>query len=247
MYTVEQVHTDFLTAEDRLLNEAKSLIENPKIDAMKKAERLNKLGFTSSRDSKLAEDIAQKSSHASGLLSSIAHFRTYYPHNKFITEQEVKRLCEKYGLVLGGADRYVGDIPEKNVMEMERFKLRSEDFVKEESVFGEMLNGLIRFQNGMIGMDWGTDVNSTTAWGRREMQIPADIYGARESKPTKKPAFKMCAPAKEFNTSNMAIEDGYKMVVDDPIVLQPVKGGYLIVTAWGKEASDEAVVNGVNN
>ena len=31
--------------------------------------------------------------------------------------------------------------------------------------------------------------------------------------------------------------------IPDPVVLQPVKGGYLIITAWGDEASDEIVVN----
>ena len=37
---------------------------------------------------------------------------------------------------------------------------------------------------------------------------------------------------------------GYKIQnIPDPVVLQPVCGGYLIVCAWGDEASDEIVVN----
>lgn len=40
---------------------------------------------------------------------------------------------------------------------------------------------------------------------------------------------------------------GFELIKDDPIVLQPVKGGYLIVTAWGLEAADENVVNEINN
>jgi ABC-type molybdate transport system permease subunit len=39
---------------------------------------------------------------------------------------------------------------------------------------------------------------------------------------------------------------GHKLVdiiKDDPIVLQPVKEGYLIVSAWGIEASDKEVQN----
>lgn len=35
--------------------------------------------------------------------------------------------------------------------------------------------------------------------------------------------------------------------VPDPVVLQQVKGGYLIITAWGDEASDENVVNQLFN
>lgn len=40
---------------------------------------------------------------------------------------------------------------------------------------------------------------------------------------------------------------GYQIVAKDPIILQPVIGGYLIVTAWGDEAGDNLVVNEVKN
>ncbi len=38
-----------------------------------------------------------------------------------------------------------------------------------------------------------------------------------------------------------------EIVKDDPIVLQPVKDGYLIVSAWGPEASHKDVINPINN
>ncbi len=38
-----------------------------------------------------------------------------------------------------------------------------------------------------------------------------------------------------------------KIVVPDPVILQPVKGGYLIVTAWGDEASDPDIINPIHN
>jgi hypothetical protein len=41
--------------------------------------------------------------------------------------------------------------------------------------------------------------------------------------------------------------EGGRIVKDDPIVLQPVDGGYLVVTAWGDEASDPLVVNANRN
>jgi hypothetical protein len=44
----------------------------------------------------------------------------------------------------------------------------------------------------------------------------------------------------------MVKKDGYKLEYD-PIVLQPVKGGYLVVTKWGLEASDEIVTNPTSN
>ena len=59
----------------------------------------------------------------------------------------------------------------------------------------------------------------------------------------------IAAPAKDFNLSEAEIKNFKitKVHIPDPVVLQPVffKGEkyYLIVTAWGQEASDELVVN----
>ena len=59
-----------------------------------------------------------------------------------------------------------------------------------------------------------------------------------------KPPFSICAPIKDFDTERLRIKDGYKLCeIPDPIVLQPVKGGYLVVSKWGLEASDGIVVN----
>ena len=58
----------------------------------------------------------------------------------------------------------------------------------------------------------------------------------------------IAAQEEDFDTRGMYVK-GHKleMSIPDPIVLQPVKGGYLIVTAWGDEASDAAVVNEIKN
>jgi len=59
--------------------------------------------------------------------------------------------------------------------------------------------------------------------------------------------FKICAPVKDMDISGLELLEGYKLQrkieIPDPVILQPVKGGYLIVTAWGDEASDPIVVN----
>ena len=54
------------------------------------------------------------------------------------------------------------------------------------------------------------------------------------------------APEHKLNVSKGKIEDNV-LKIKDPIVLQPVKEGYLIVSSWGLEASDELVVNKINN
>lgn len=71
------------------------------------------------------------------------------------------------------------------------------------------------------------------------------------------------APMEAFKKHADAVEvlDGYRLSfkspealpsglifgVRDPIVLQPVQGGYLVVTKWGPEASIEEVQNGLLN
>ena len=56
----------------------------------------------------------------------------------------------------------------------------------------------------------------------------------------------ICAPQKDFDTTGKVVRNR-KLMIEDPIVLQPVKYGYLILTAWGDEASDPIVVNKINN
>jgi len=53
----------------------------------------------------------------------------------------------------------------------------------------------------------------------------------------------ICAPIKDMNTSGYE-RRGHNLIkhIPDPIILQPIEGGYLIVTAWGDEASDELIV-----
>lgn len=72
---------------------------------------------------------------------------------------------------------------------------------------------------------------------------------------------KIVAPANKFhNTDSFVLDQGYRLIINptprraiqspfipDPIVLQPVKGGYLILAMWGDEASIGEIQNGNNN
>jgi hypothetical protein len=49
-----------------------------------------------------------------------------------------------------------------------------------------------------------------------------------------------------MDITGLELKEGYKLEkkhIPDPVVLQPVKNGYLILTAWGNESEDELVVN----
>lgn len=55
------------------------------------------------------------------------------------------------------------------------------------------------------------------------------------------------APMSELNYREGYDQKRAHILYDDPIILQPVNGGWLIVTSWGKEAADSAIVNPNHN
>lgn len=146
------------------------------------------------------------------------YFRSRYPQYKFISERQVKNICKKYNLVLTTVDRYTGTVPHSKVAEIASFKLRTED----------LRNRRIN-EWGMISHDAFHPFN----------------YATGETLHPGHSEFWICAPITDVDTEGLtAVEHNLSEVrADDPVVLQPVEGGFIIVAAWGPEASDEDVVN----
>jgi len=270
---IEQIHNDFYGAEERLLQEAKRIIADPDIKTAVLSERANKLGFGNSKPGRAAMILAEQEREARETSKAIEYFHKHYPFNKFITEKEVLALCQKWNLVLGDAENFIGDIPEKNIYEMENFKLRKEDFETtdqftrqdiEKKKFADYIREEIIASAFLpeIGIDRGTmggfgvmDFRNEILIRIRVNRLPQMMFDAGRTEIKRKAPFKIVAPQKDFNMDGHVL-NGFKIekeapqvtfFPDDPIVLQPVKGGYLIVTAWGPEASDPAVVNSINN
>lgn len=223
---IEEIHNEFDTATERLLSEAKNILANADKIKQEKADRLKRLGFGQAKE--VAETKAQieEQRKSEALAKSILYYQTYYPSNKFITEEEVIRICKKYGLVWGDVHYYKGDVPEKNLQEIEQFKLRQEDM--------QVRTNLDDYYEGQM----------------RNMMRSRMAFPSYSEAPTEiieryvAPPFKICAPQKDFDTRNMIVSKDLKLMeINDPIVLQPVKDGYLVVSKWGMEASDDNLVN----
>lgn len=287
-FTAKDIHAEFYSAEEKLLQEAKAVLEDHAGRKAQIADRISRLGFRSARPVKSSAEFASKRADAADLAHHIEYYRERYPLNKFITEAEVQRICKKYGLLLGEAANYTGDIPEKNLENIERFVLRKKDYHQSISYstgdwrMPSSLSGWHTFMttphtfmttpnaspgvgfDGMIPaiLTTGTGTVSQIYWESFK-QIgpgiagydPVKIDDYVQDKPKKKtskvpklqkPPFKICAPERDFHTSGYVVKEGY-ILVYDPVVLQPVKKGYLIVDAWGEEASDELVMNPVKN
>ena len=250
--TVEEIHETFYTEVDRLLDFAKRLnsLDTDKQDLIEKCERLKSLGFTSTTEIQEAETelerlktLSQENESKKELTEAINYFSFKYPNYKFITEKSVKKICKKYNLVYAPVDRYIGSVPDKNLKHIEDFKIDKDDecFVS-QTVLSEPLIGrrsitsLLSFKKYKENIKYEPDykfvgfTNTFTTYNKCPLEI--------------------AAPLKDFNTTGMEVDDyelSKKIEILDPVVLKPVffkgKKHYLIVTAWGVEASDDLVVN----
>ena len=234
--TIDKIHNEFDSASEKLLKEAREIIAKNK--SASKGDRLKALGFTIASPVQQSEENKKKEE----LAKLIEYYSVYYPNNKFITEEMVKAICEKYGLMFGDVSYYKGDVPEKNVKEMEAFVLRDEDKEKTSNLDDYYRRQQMQLQAQFLGAQ-NNIMGRFSIRGLGSAPTPYDGPPTQIVERVIKPSFKICAPEKDFDTRYLTVRDGYKLEYD-PIVLQPVKGGMLLVTKWGMpESEDELIVN----
>lgn len=233
----QQIHDDVYSAQDSLLKEAEEILSKPSQydgDAETRLNKLAELGFGRAEEVvKYKAEKASRESHAESK-KLIDTYKQKYPLYRFITEEAVKVICDKYQLLLANAGDYIAEIPVKNQNEIINFSFFESDFRSPISAWGMMDIVMPSF-----------DFDPIT--GR--MRSYYEPKKEKKKDPNKKISGKnlsIVAPAHKLNIEGREIE-GHVLKIKDPIVLQPVIGGYLIVTSWGLEASDPEVVNPIQN
>lgn len=243
---VEEIHEDFFTEVDKLLAEAKISrpLDTDKQDLIDKCERLKRLGFDNAKGMKEAEsemerlnELAIENENKKAIIAAIEYFSVKYPQYKFITEESVKKICDKYGLVYGEISRYTGEVPEKNLSYIERFSIENAD-------------KCYKYRKIMLLSD---DINRCI--GHDEYQAFLEkhngglSWGGSVLEEVKESPLEIAAPVSDFDMKGMEIKNFKisKIPVPYPVVLKPIYHGgnkyYLIGTAWGEEASDDMIVN----
>lgn len=218
----QKVHEDVYSAQDLILKEADRIINEPFKHGGKKIEQLlelHELGFNMVKEVKdTKETIDAKKKHQK-VSDFIKYYSAEYPLYRFIDEESVNNICNKYNLYLTYSNRYIAEIPDKNIEEIINFRVKRKDY-------REVSRGLMFHISPMYDMStFNTKPQGDSIKGKDLMII---------------------APEHKLNTQGLT-KIGRTLVKDDPIVLQPVNGGYLIVTSWGLEAADELIVNKINN
>jgi len=206
---VAVIHADFRSVADKLLEEAKELIAKAKPD--ERAARYTKLGFTGTkRVQEHNQAMAEKEARET-LMRRINDYRVKYPTCQFLDEASLIDLCEKYGLGYAPAEYFNQDIPEKNLRELEAFELKSSE-------------------------DYMYITEHKDYQGRTSRSYVTQNKAPRHN--VQRAGFEVVATKDMFNIPSDQEWHGstIRERVKDPIVLQRVPLGFLIVTAWGPEA-----------
>lgn len=221
---VEEIHENFYTASDKALVEAKQLLETIQVD--EKALMMKQLGFIQAKGVVENESVVNEQKRLQEEAEIIVHFQQKYPQYKYITVKDTAKVCRKYGLVLGTSDKYKGDIPTKNLMDIKNFDSDKIDKKDWQYKISEYRSESMSYVTEEIYEDYrkNTKRHPYAYW-----QCIKNLY--------------IVAPIGDMDMGNSKLENGYKIVALDPVVLYPVTKGFLIITAWGPEANDELVVN----
>jgi hypothetical protein len=139
---IEEIHNEFDTAPERILQQALSIITEQKglkvsleSEIEDKAIRLKNLGFvknglvhkldeieTRNKEKDLIIDMEMK------MAEGIRYYAQTYPFLKFLPVSELDRICDKYGLVYAPVKHYKMPVPDKNLKEIENAQpLKSTD------------------------------------------------------------------------------------------------------------------------
>lgn len=262
---IEKIHSEFDSAQDRLLQQAEQIIAQKAETQEDLAHRLVKVGF---HKTPLVNKFRLKWKQlVSGMDQAklIRHYKQTYPFLKFITEDELHRICNKYDLIHAPIGNYIGEVPDKNVRDIENMQaLKPEDNPQDRiyckvnfhswwlpdnmfySIWDKKLPSIIEGRH--FGHWYSASEYFQQHFGIEKEYIADSITNYTESKQ----GLFICAPSINFDLKGLgAVKSGFASIfqapVKDPIVYRYVRGGCQIITKWGLEASDSWLINAIDN
>ena len=246
---IEEIHEAFDTAEDRLLKESEEMLESLNITTEtkieEKAERLEKIGFINTnsvvKNKKIKEKIQknqQKLVKTKEFADMIRYYKQTYPFQKFLTEEELDKICNKYSLIYAPISNYIEDVPEKNINDIENlkpllekdqiemaFKLitstNNKEFQQLMNLLGhptaeftqKEINDLILKYYGNNPKEWTFEARENT-WlyvikEKIANHLSYDSYNYRKVEKIDKSGLFIAAPHSHFNLENVSKESKY--------------------------------------
>jgi hypothetical protein len=227
--TVKEIHNSVDKAAEVLL------MDQP-YDSVKTYSRTS-LGFTS--EEMVADEEDHREQH-----DRAKYYQDKYPLYKFITEHQMRKIRVKYNLVKGNLADFKGAIPEKNINEMIKFSIDGEDIAKpnhreklEDMLLDALRDAFPGSKAEMHKMSFGKIPTRETFYSMMDDNMGKDLFRGMRFKDINK-----MTPGAITITADKSL---FKAAIPHicPIVTIGVKGGYLIISAWGDEASDPDIAN----
>ncbi len=247
---IAEIHRTFDSAGDYAVHCANEILNQlPSID-QEKVSKLKALGFNNASVVKQHEETKKKELANKATLQTVQKWKVKYPLYKFITEAQVTDICEKYGLVCGHVDLYKGDVPKKNITEIENFRVDNHDASWQYCYTSDSIRNRSWYKSTYRDyLDYEEEHSAPKQKGESIYHTEySGLRGFKKDKEYRREPLYICAPISDMDTTGMRVnEDGF-LVKDDPIVLQKMQGGgFLIVSKWGLEASDPQLTNPIEN
>lgn len=278
---IQQIHNEFDTAQERLLSQANELLRaSSSTSIVDISERLKSVGFVNTpiaiEGDKIRKEVVKSRAEA----ETINYYKFTYPFLKFLTEDELNRICDKYKLIHAPVANYIKNVPKKNLLDIERaqalrecdaeetvyrFKLKWKIEKENELAFlsalgkteplftrNELHSLVVKFYNRYGADSWVPKhgvIQSTAFWVITERLPGVNQSSLYEEYITiDKSGLFIAAPPSHFNLDGLSKKSKYgffnvfKQEIKDPIVFRYVRGGIQVITKWGLEAEDEALV-----
>jgi hypothetical protein len=227
--SAEQIHQEILTVSNSILT--KKVAEIEELESRMKMDKyelqvLRDHGFVSVPSVVENREIESEVLSRQAIVEALQHYRDLYPQNPFVSSDDLQKIMEKYDLVMGWPEIFKSDIPEKNRAEIAAFKVHESTKTTET-------------QRGYLTTKPFTVIYDNHYGSSKEVYTTANYHSIVVV--GKQADFDM---EKRFIDRSRQISEKHeayypprpKFDARDPIVLQSVRYGYLVVTAWGEEA-----------
>lgn len=273
---IQEIHDSFDNAQDELLIQARKIIVETTSNISGKGERLKALGFSASKVIAKEEKEKQKLLKSKEDARLVEYYKNTYPFLKFLKEEQLDTICEKYGLVYASVDRYTEDVPEKNLRDLENVQpLKSDDtqnnrfFIIVEKPWvsapadlkeilsngfyvDEIMNRRFYIWNRLSDSDILRYAKSHGGYTGNYDGFTIDSGGRCSVTEVDMSKLFIAAPKSHFDlegtkSKGFALLSGKTTEIKDPIVFRYVRGGIQVLTKWGLEAEDPELQVGLMN
>ena len=150
------------------------------------------------------------------------YYKEAYPFLKFLTEEKLEEICEKYNLIYAPVQNYIEDVPQKNLKEIAA--------AQELKVADARDRDLKTIRSGIDS--FGLVETEETVRAGLFIAAPESHFDLK-------------------GLTKKGVRGFFKTVIrketKDPIVFRYVKGGIQVLTKWGLEANDPELANPLDN